>query len=229
MTLDELKQQISSGQITLDRSKITCVEEGNLRNSLGGMVKYTVSHGWDILSSIDCNDSWSRSNLELLTYIEQQKFNDAKLKDVLNSIQTEDFHWDWFLKSYKFRSEEYEWFYLYADEKPQGACVIFHPKDSALGDSKIFYVEFIAVAPWNRDCLIRKRVLYGVGSTLLKAALRFSTDKLGLKPGFSLHSLPQAKSYYEKIKMVNVKERDKDELIYFELPQDQALLLLEAT
>lgn len=165
---------------------------------------------------------WACSNIELFQFIEEQNFDDAKLIEVLESIQTEDHHWDWFKKSYKFMSDEYEWFFLFSEDKPQGACLIYHPEGSALCEENIFYVEYLAVAPWNRDCLVRQREYKGVGSTLLKAALNYSIQKLGLTPGFSLHSLPQAKEYYEKLKMVNVREMDKGPLLYFELPQQEA-------
>jgi len=227
VNIDELKQQIESGQIQAGGTSLI-IEEDELESSSNEKTKYCISHGWNIISSKECDDYWTQSNLELLEYIDQQEYEEQQLNDVLNSIQTEDFHWNWFAKSYAYLGDEYRWFYLYAEDKPQGACVIFQPKDSALHNSNIFYIEFVAVAPWNRKCLVRDREFLGVGSILLKAVLRYSIDELGLSPGFSLHSLPQAKTYYEKLNMVNVKERNKNSLIYFELPMTEANKLLEA-
>lgn len=228
MQLEELRRQIASGHIKIDQPATTIIEEGKLQRSSGDMVTYSIVLGWNIISSMECDKSWGRSNLELFEYIDQQNFSDAKLAEVLGSIQTEDHHWDWFAKSATILSDQYKWFYLYADNKPQGACVIYHPKDSAFGDSQIFYVEFVAVAPWNRKCLVRDRELLGVGSTLLRAALKYSVETLGLTPGFSLHSLPQACAWYKKIKMVNVQDRDKGALLYFEMPHTEAITLLGA-
>ena len=225
MTSDELKKLIESGEIQSD-SKV--IKEGTLRNSSGESSSYSIHHGWDIAASLDCDESWARSNLELFGYIEQQNFDNEYLNKVLDSIQTEDHHWNWFKKSLGTTGDDYEWFYLYADSKPQAACLIFHPKNSALCDSNIFYVEFLAVAPWNRSCLVRERDYFCVGSTMLTAALKFAVNQLNLKPGFSLHSLPQASAYYEKLKMVNVENRNKETLLYFELPEDDALRLLGA-
>lgn len=227
MTLEELKRQIATRQLDIDCSN-KIIANDKLSHSSGRQDNYTIRHGWDIIAAIQCDETWARSNIELFQYIEEQNFDDAKLAEVLQSIQTEDHHWDWFKKSYLLTGDEYEWFFLFSEDKPQGACLIYHPKDSALGDENIFYVEYLAVAPWNRDCLVRQREYKGVGSILLKAALKYSVENLGLTPGFSLHSLPQAKEYYEKLKMINVKGMDKGALLYFELPQTEAHKLLEA-
>jgi hypothetical protein len=224
VTLDEIKQLIKTGQVA---SEAPILEEGLLNHSLGHSTPYSIQHGWNIVSSVECDEVWGSANLELYEYIDQQDFDDDELNRVLDSIQVEDHHWDWFKKSIGCTGDEYEWFYLYADNKPQAACLIYHPKVSAFGNSNIFYVKFLAVAPWNRSCLIREREYLGVGTTLLKTALSFSVNQLGLSPGFSLHSLPQASGYYEKINMINVEGRDEDGLLYFELPNNEANKLLE--
>lgn len=227
MTLEELKRQISTGELKIDCTNET-ITTGKLPHRSGNQADYSIKHGWDIVTAVQCDEIWARSNIELFQYIEEQNFDDAKLTEVLESIQTEDHHWDWFKKSYQFTGSEYEWFFLFCEDKPQGACLIYHPKNSALCGENIFYVEYLAVAPWNRDCLVRQREYKGVGSTLLKVALNYSVEKLGLIPGFSLHSLPQAKEYYEKLKMVNVQGMDKGPLLYFELPQHEAHNLMGA-
>jgi hypothetical protein len=224
VTLDELRNQLTSGQLNItDSNKI--IATGNLSHQTGIQTSYSIKHGWDIVTAVQCDKAWARSNIELFQYIEEQKFDDARLAEVLESIQTEDHHWDWFKKSYQLTGNEYEWFFLFSEDKPQGACVIYHPKNSAFCNANIFYVEYLAVAPWNRDCLVRQREFKGVGSILLKAALKYSVEKLGLTPGFSLHSLPQAKEYYEKLRMINVQRMNKGPLLYFELPQVEALKL----
>jgi len=228
VNVDELRRRIDSGKLSLEASSTT-IEEGELKCSSGVTVEYTVTQGWNILSSKECDECWTQSNMELFEHIQGQNYTDEELQAVLNSLQKEDHHWDWFTKSCKFTGEEYRWFYLYANNKPQGACVIFQPKDSALDGSNIFYVEFLAVAPWNRDCDVRKREIFGVGSALLKATLKFSVESLKLTPGFSLHSLPQATKYYEKLNMVNIKGLDKSTLVYFELPKIEANKLLEVS
>jgi hypothetical protein len=152
--------------------------------------------------------------------------SEEELDKVLSSLQLEDLRWRWSDKCSALKGDEYEWFFLYALDKPQGACVVYHPKDSELQGGKIFYVEYLAVAPWNRKSLMRTREYRSVGSILLRTVLKFCVDNLGLSPGFSLHSLPQASGYYKKLNMVNICSLDKDLLVYFELPPVEARKLL---
>ncbi|MEE8044297.1 MAG: GNAT family N-acetyltransferase [Thermodesulfobacteriota bacterium] len=208
MNIAELKERVLAGEIP-DIGNSDEIASGELRSSSGTAVDNSITLGWNLIHSKECDDSWSQYNLKLLEHIDNQNYGEEELSKVLDSIQTEDFHWDWFAKSWAMRTAEYRWFYLYADNRPQGACVIYQPKDSALQTSNIFYVEFVAVAPWNRDCLIREREFLGVGTILLKAALEYSVNELGLTPGFSLHSLPQAQKYYEKFRMVNIERMQR--------------------
>lgn len=177
-------------------------------------------------SSLECDGQWSQDYIELFTFIESKNFDNAYLDKVLASIQAEDHHWDWFQKSLRMRNNEYVWFFMYADDKPQGACLIFHPKKSAIYPEDIFYIEFVAVAPWNRTCLVRQRKYKDVGTTLISAALKHSTSTLKLRPGFSLHSLPRAIDYYLRLGMLPFPALDKDTLPYFEIPEDKASFLL---
>jgi hypothetical protein len=225
LTLDEIKALVRSGGV---ESNSTVIEVGDLVKFTGGSSKYEIRRGWDITASFECDKYWGESNLELFEYINQQQYGEAELNEVLESIQTEDHHWEWFKKSISSTSSEYEWFYLYAEGLPQAACLTYHPKASALGASNIFYIEFLAVAPWNRVCKIRNRKFFGVGSIVFKAALKFSVNHLGLSPGVSLHSLSQASGYYSKLKMVNVVEKNKESMLYFELPEIEAKKLLGA-
>ena len=210
----------------MDQS-LKVVARGKLDHHTGKKVDYVVVHGWDAQSSMECDLQWKQATVELLTFIANQDFDDKKLAEVLASLSMEDDHWEWFKKALAFRTDEYEWFHLCAEGKPQGACVIYHPKESALNGLNIFYVEFIAVAPWNRKNLLRGRVFKGVGRALLTAALKFAVQRLKLSPGFCLHSLPGARDFYLGLQMVNVAARDKDTLLYFELPASCAVTLID--
>ena len=122
----------------------------------------------------------------------------------------------------------FECFFIFSNDKPQGACLIYHPKDSIIDSENIFYIEFVAVAPWNRDNPMVERKFKGIGSAIIVCVLDFAIKTLGLKPGFSLHSLPQAIGYYKKIGMENYPERDKPNLAYFEMPRAKAAKMLGA-
>lgn len=225
MKLEELRQIANT--VAVDFSEAPIIEDGNITNSSDENKYYAVSHGWNMPYCLACDKEWNGFNLELLEYIESQNYDSEYLDQVLNSIQTEDHHWDWFTKSALYNSDSFHWFFLQIDNSPQAACLIYQPETSALENRKIFYVKFLAVAPWNRSCLIREREYKGIGTILLKAALKYCIDELKLSPGFSLHSLPQATGYYEKLKMLHVEaHNDKDGLLYYELPSIEALSLI---
>ena len=105
----------------------------------------------------------------------------------------------------------------------QGICMIYHPKPSKLEEGDIFYVEYVSVAPWNRDSKIHERTFKGIGSILLKCALDYAIKTLKLKPGFSLHSLKQAENYYSnRLHMKKIANEEKDGMTFFEMPTEIA-------
>ena len=205
------------------------IEQGELTHVSKKKVPYRVIHGWSLESSVECDTLWKQGWLALFEQIQQAESNATKQNEILASISTEDLAWDWFRKAVAFGSDEYEWFHLYAEGKPQAACLVYHPKASALAPGDIFYVKFVAVAPWNRDCNLRPREFCGLGRIILRAAQRFAVEELKLRPGFCLHSLPKAEVVYKKLKMVKVDgKEDAESLAYFELPQALATQLMEA-
>lgn len=205
------------------------IEKGELTHVSTMKLSYKIIHGWDLKSSLECDTLWKQGWLALFKQIQQAEPDDTKQNEILATISTEDIHWDWFKKAVHFSADEYEWFHLYADGKPQAACLIYHPEASALEPGDIFYVKFVAVAPWNRTCDLRPREFRGLGEIILRAAQRFAVKELNLRPGFCLHSLPKAENFYTKLKMVKVAgKEDAQSLAYYELPQDLATQLMEA-
>lgn len=206
------------------------IEQGELMHVSKKTVPYKIVHGWDLKSSCECDTLWKQAWLALFEQIQQAEPDETKQNEILDSISIEDIHWDWFGKATAYCTDEYEWFHLYADGKPQAACLIYHPEASALEPGDIFYVKFAAVAPWNRDCKLRSREFFGLGKTILRAAQCFAVNELKLRPGFCLHSLPKAEIVYTKLKMVKViGKEDAQSLAYFELPQAIATQLMEAS
>jgi len=202
------------------------IDAGQLIHRDGHKVTYEVKNGWDPETCAQCDALWGAYSVELLGHIAHLGLTGDKLTEVIGSMQLEDHGWSWAKKAELMIEDGFEWFYLFAEGKPQGACVIYHPKESVLRKANIFYVEFLVAAPWNRDCSIRKREIRGVGTALLRAAQRYSVDQLKLSVGFSLLSLPQAVGYYRKLKMIYIKEHDHKRLSYFELPEDVATELM---
>ena len=205
------------------------IEQGELMHVSKEQIAYKIVHGWSLESSFECDTLWKQGWLALFKQIQQAEPDETKQAEILDSISTEDFHWDWFKKAVDSSTDEYEWFHLYAHGKPQAACLIYHPEASALEPGDIFYVKFVAVAPWNRKCDLRPREFHGLGGIILRAAQRFAVKELKLRPGFCLHSLPKAEDFYTKLKMVKVDgKEDTQSLPYYELPQAIATELMES-
>jgi hypothetical protein len=206
------------------------IEQGELTHVSQKKIPYKIVHGWSLESSVECDTLWKQGWIALFRQIQQAEPDETKQNQILASISTEDFHWDWFRKAVDYSTDEYEWFHLYADGKPQVACLIYHPEASALEPGDIFYVKFVAVAPWNRDCKLRPREFRGLGEIILRAVQRFAVKELKLRPGFCLHSLSKAEGFYTKLNMVKVDgKEDAQSLAYYELPEALATKLMEAS
>jgi len=137
---------------------------------------------------------------------------------MVQSLQLEDAHWRWGKKAVSFYSPEYTWFFLDIGDVAQAACLTYHPKPSAIDGEKIYYIEYIAVAPWNRPNPIGRRYI-GLGRVLVAEVNKYmKSGGFGIRPGFGLHSLPGAEGFYRKIGMMAYSTLDKDGLTYFEMP-----------
>lgn len=206
------------------------IEHGELTHVSSRTVPYKIINGWSLEASCECDILWKQGWAALLKQIQQAEPDESKQEEILASMSTEDSHWSWFNKAVNSTGDEFQWFHLYAEGKPQAACLIHHPDASALEPGDIFYVKFVAVAPWNRTCDLRPREFGGLGTIILRAAQRFAVTELKLRPGFCLHSLPKAEVVYTKLKMVKVDgKEDAQSLAYYELPQALATELMEAS
>jgi hypothetical protein len=123
----------------------------------GKFVPFDIIHGWNPRLCLECDSQWSTFNLKLFKSLDEKNLSEDESGRILSTLQLEDSGWNWFQKSLQLRGSEYEWFYLYADGKPQGMCLIYHPKKSEFDEGDIFYVEYLAAAPWNRSSALHER------------------------------------------------------------------------
>ena len=203
-------------------------EQGQIEKSDGALEPYSISYGWNLIKSLACDNKWKEYRVRILTFL-KENCDEEQRNDLLSKIQFEDYHWEWFGKSLRHRKEEYKWFFLSTETSVEAACLIYFPKPSALDESDIFYVEFIAVAPWNRFSPLEEKRFNGVGKKLLKSAIKYLTESLGYQYGFCLHSLPQAQGFYEHIGMIHIEKLDKledpecDPLYYYEIDHKNSM------
>lgn len=212
-TIQELKALLESGRTSFDGT--TTIETCEISDCDGNKFNADIVNGWDLGPASQCDSLWGGFSYQILEFIKES--DESIQQQLLDDCHLEDFHWRWLAKHKNYHSDQYNWFFLMADGVPQASCLIYHPKKSSQSDDDIFYIEFLAVAPWNRPNPIKKQSFKGLGSLLLKAVIMHAENELGMKKGFSLHSLPKAEGFYSKIGMIRVTGLDKDSLAYFEM------------
>ena len=212
-TIEDIRRALDAAPPVISSHSI--VSKGTLAG-VGREVDFAIHVGWDLLIANLCDRSWGAFNVALLRHIKKIEDSGVDVTSILGLAQLEDSHWRWLDKSMHYRSDCYKWVFLVAENYPQAACLVYHPKNSVAGVGDIFYVEYIATAPWNRNNILADRIFKGLGPKLLDFIAGYAKDNLKLKLGFSLHSLPKAVQFYQSIGMTAFPQYDKGVLKFFE-------------
>jgi hypothetical protein len=182
------------------------IETGTL-NLEGQNIDYEIKQGLNLELTNQCDLQWIQFYTEVFNHI---KDAEQEVRDrAISAMQDQGVHWRWFRKALDYNKEEYKWFFLIAQEQVQAVCITYQPKDSVLEPGQIFYIDYIAVAPWNRNNEFQPRRFSGLGMTMIKTLTNYAIKNLSLKPGFSLHSLPSAESWYLQLGMKHISKLDK--------------------
>jgi hypothetical protein len=202
------------------------IHEGEIPRNDGKSIPFVLELGLSVASLNDCS-RWKDFVFEFVfDYLDKNPNAKNPMEAVKNKIMLEDSHWNWYAKASKYHTSENNWFFLKTAEGVQGVCLTYHPKDSVLQDSSIFYIEYLASAPWNRNSAFHDKIYSGVGIQMIKLIQLFFNKNFGYKYGFSLHSLPQAEGFYEKIGMNNFPNYDKSSLRFYEISKKNVMILL---
>ncbi|WP_335957985.1 hypothetical protein [Acinetobacter bereziniae] len=227
LTLAQIRAMVQSGNFAVDLS--TPLYTSIVSDTSTNKIEYSIYMGWDLIKANHIDESWGDFKAEVAEFLLTKNFDSEILIQIEQNFNFGDDHWDWFEKSAVYRSDEYKWFFLYAEGKPQAVCLIYHPKQSILSQENIFYIEYIAVAPWNRKNPMAVKKFAGLGELLIRFIVNYACQNLGLTLGFSLHSLPGAMGFYQSIGMQNITTEAKDGLEFFEMPSEVAGKYLEAS
>ncbi len=139
----------------------------------------------------------------------------------------EDAHWDWAKKMLRehraplgFRSCAVE-----VESETLGLMQVELATHRSRSNKSLnlAYVDYISIAPWNRPWPGHPPRFRGVGSILLREAVRTSVAE-GFRGRIGLHALPGAVTWYqEKLKMKAFgADPDYQGLLYFEFTEEQA-------
>jgi hypothetical protein len=211
-----------------DFSSPKTICKGNIVNMNGEYVPYFIELGLSKSSIIECN-MWGDFIKQVIFEFLNKKIDINKNKKLLQKdIMLEDFHWNWSKKALFYCSSGYDWFFLKTSDGIQSVCLTFHPRESVLQKVSIFYIHYLSSAPWNRISSLHERKYKGVGKEIIKQVQIYFIKKYHYSYGFSLHSLPQAKYFYEKIGMANIPEfNDEKGLSFYEIDKENTMLFLE--
>ena len=90
---------------------------------------------------------------------------------------------------------------------------------------RLAYVDYVEVAPWNREFWKPHRLYGSVGTVLVRAAIQLSLDE-GYSGRIGLHSLPQADKFYRRLGLTDLGcDPAYDQMRYFEMTSLQAIRL----
>jgi GNAT superfamily N-acetyltransferase len=150
--------------------------------------------------------------------------NARKRGDVVADAK-EHSHWDWAAKLAAF-GRDGRFYGIETDGMIQGLMLLRLDKQGRLPaqqSSPLVYVDYIEAAPWNLIALGNPPRFRGVGTALLKVAIRESYRR-GWEGRFGLHSLPQAEGFYQRIGMTDLgADPNYENLHYFEMRGLQAV------
>jgi hypothetical protein len=138
-------------------------------------------------------------------------------------FELESSHWNWKMKAERVEAGELDLFAVECEGVIQGLMAIApDPRAAVLTPGQsVLYVDFLEAAPWNQHAPARPRCFGGVGKVLIVEAV-LSSQLLGSGGRVGLHSLPQAKRFYEvKCGMTQLgADPNYHDLVYFEYPEE---------
>lgn len=145
----------------------------------------------------------------------------------------QDAHWDWRGKVDFIEGDlSYTAFAIERDGLTQGLMIlelVMHRSKIKPGDH-LAYIDYLAVAPWNREVIQNPPQFRGIGRILIAQAIGTSLGE-GFHGRIGLHSLPSARGYYIKLGMTSLGKDPayKGQLEYFEMSKEVASRFLSET
>ena len=143
-------------------------------------------------------------NLAILQFFQLPTADQTTEKwiETLGKLEVQDHHWKWRTKCSIASGTKRRVFALLNKGEVEAAMVLLSGENSRDPGAAlpILYVDFVAVAPWNRKAFQNPLRFRHFGTVMLGAAVEFSRT-LGLDGRCGLHSLPQSEGFYRRIGM----------------------------
>jgi hypothetical protein len=143
-------------------------------------------------------------NLAILQFFQLPAADQTREKwdEILGKLGVQDHHWTWRTKCSIAPGTKRRVFSLLNAGEVEAAMVLRFGENSRdpAASLPIVYVDFVAVAPWNRKAFQDPQRFRHLGTVMLGAAVELSRT-LGLDGRCGLHSLPQSEGFYRQIGM----------------------------
>jgi len=125
-----------------------------------------------------------------------------KWVETLGSFGVQDYRWNWRSKSAIALGAKRRILALLNVDEVEAAMMVLFGKTSREPTTPlpIVYVDFLAVAPWNRKVVQFPQRFKNLGTVMLGEAVATSIS-MGLDGRCGLHSLPQSEGFYRRIGM----------------------------
>jgi hypothetical protein len=202
------------------------INKGTIVTKDGETVPYIIELGLSESSILECTEWKDFITGFILEFVDKNPdiidYETALQKDIM----LEDYHWDWLNKAVKYNRTWFDWFFLKTSDGIQGVCLTFRPRESVIKSIDIFYIHYLASAPWNRVSTLHERKYKGVATEIIKQIQLYFIRTYQYGYGFNLHSLPQAENFYRNLGMKYFPEYDKDGLFFYEMDNVNAILLI---
>ena len=158
-----------------------------------------------------------------------QKQSEKSWQEKQGRFGAPDSHWDWNEKRESMLGSVHRMFGLVDGESVEALMRVDLSKPSRIQPTPytpVVYVDYLAVAPWNRTPVQVKRRFNGLGKVLLGAAVSISIEE-GMDGRCGLHSLQQSEGFYLRAGMEDLGVDAGCKLKYFEFSPHAARKFLE--
>lgn len=154
---------------------------------------------------------------------------DATFIEILGRLGIPDKHWNWRHKYTVAPGANRKTYGLLNTGHVEAAMMLLFGKtsrDTAFG-LPIVYVDYVAVAPWNRTAIRHPERFRKLGTVMLGAAVEVSRT-LGMEGRCGLHSLPSSEGFYRRIGMKDLGvDPNYHNLRNFEFDANAAMTFLQ--
>lgn len=125
-----------------------------------------------------------------------------KWREIQGNLEVQDEHWEWRTKCAIASGTNRRVLSLLNGSEVEAAMLLLSGKTSRATSAPlpILYIDYVAVAPWNRKTFQNPQRFRHLGTVMIGAAVELSRA-IGLDGRCGLHALPQSEGFYHRIGM----------------------------